>query len=306
MQRDDDRKPAFGSALIEYRKQNAVLAASARTAQQRVLAVTHVWTDGSVVERTQPMPPEDAFHLVLQLANLPSHELWTDGRLIQAAYYPRRSLSILDLRRAPQTRIASAHEALVFYVPRSALNEIAAEYESQPIEHLSLEPGVPRVDPVMNRFGEVLRPASGEAVLCTQLAIDQFMLVMNTYVAQTYGELRRRRATALKGLAPWQERRAKEMMSAPFAHHLSLADLARACSLSVSHFTRSFRQSTGVSPHRWLMQQRVYQAKELLDHGSLSIVQIAATCGFADQSSFTKAFTRSEGVAPGTWRRMRQ
>ena len=105
------------------------------------------------------------------------------------------------------------------------------------------------------------------------------------------------------GLAAWQERRAKDMLVANLDGAVALADVAQECRLSVSHFSRAFRQSMGVAPHRWLLNRRVEFAKELLQAPDSSLSEIALRCGFADQSHFTRVFTRRAGVSPGAWRR---
>lgn len=106
------------------------------------------------------------------------------------------------------------------------------------------------------------------------------------------------------GLAPAQERRVKELMVAGIDENISLVRLATECGLSSRHFARAFRQSTRLSPHRWLMKCRVERARELLAKGGLSLTEIALTCGFADQSHFTRAFTAFFGTSPGAWRRI--
>src|SRR5436189_163530 len=73
---------------------------------------------------------------------------------------------------------------------------------------------------------------------------------------------------------------------------ISLPELARACKLSPGHFARAFRKMTGQPPHRWLMEQRIEKAKQLLVDSTLSLAQIALTCGFADQSHFTRVFAQ--------------
>jgi AraC family transcriptional regulator len=107
------------------------------------------------------------------------------------------------------------------------------------------------------------------------------------------------------GLAPWQERRAKELMSTHLGREISLAFVAGECGLSVSHFARSFKQCTGTPPHRWLLENRVERAKELLTDAEPPLAEIALECGFSDQSHFTRVFSRTVGTSPGTWRRLR-
>lgn len=105
-------------------------------------------------------------------------------------------------------------------------------------------------------------------------------------------------------LARWQERRAKELIAANLTDNVTLADLAEACELSIRHFTRAFRGSTGTSPHAWLLHLRVEKAKQLLTSSRRMLADIALDCGFADQSHMTRAFQRSVGVPPGAWRRL--
>lgn len=111
-------------------------------------------------------------------------------------------------------------------------------------------------------------------------------------------------STRVGGLAKWQERRAKEVIAARLDSKLSVNEIADACGLSVNHFTRAFRQSTGQSPHQWLTQRRIERAQALIRQVDLPLSEIAVSCGFADQSHFTRVFTDIVGQSPGAWRRL--
>jgi len=126
------------------------------------------------------------------------------------------------------------------------------------------------------------------------------------HIARLSDSAKPRHGVMRGGLAAWQERRAKEMLMASLDASVSVNDLAMHCGLSVAHFARAFRQSTGVAPHRWLMDRRVERAKELLQVSKSSLSEIALVCGFADQSHFTRAFRQSVGITPGGWKRMRE
>ncbi|NJS10840.1 MAG: helix-turn-helix transcriptional regulator, partial [Microcoleus sp. CSU_2_2] len=71
--------------------------------------------------------------------------------------------------------------------------------------------------------------------------------------------------------------------------------------ISSYHFCRLFKQSTGFSPHQYVIQQRVERAKQLLRQGQMSIGEIAIACGFSHQSHFNRHFKRLTGVTPKTW-----
>ena len=80
--------------------------------------------------------------------------------------------------------------------------------------------------------------------------------------------------------------------------HVSFADLASMACLSACHLSHQFKQSTGVSPHQYLIQCRVEQSKSLLTEGRLTIAEIAQEVRFADQSHLTRHFQRAFGVLP--------
>jgi AraC-like DNA-binding protein len=135
------------------------------------------------------------------------------------------------------------------------------------------------------------------------LFIDHVLLAVGIHVAQTYGGMRTLPRPVRGGLAPWQERRAKEILCANLDGRVPLNEVARECRLSVSHFSRAFRRSTGAAPHNWLLTRRVDLAKEKLRDDRSSLLDVALACGFADQSHLTRVFTRMVGVSPGAWRR---
>ena len=86
---------------------------------------------------------------------------------------------------------------------------------------------------------------------------------------------------------------------------LSLKQIAAEFELSVSHFSRAFRISTGLPPHQWLLRQRVKAAKQLMTVRDLPLSEIAISAGFANQSHFTRVFSALAGVSPA-WRRETQ
>lgn len=85
---------------------------------------------------------------------------------------------------------------------------------------------------------------------------------------------------------------------------LSLTEIAASAALSRFHFLRLFKETTGVTPGRFLAATRIHQAKRLLVTTSLSVPDVSAAVGYASQGSFTKNFTASVGVSPGRFRRL--
>ncbi len=112
-------------------------------------------------------------------------------------------------------------------------------------------------------------------------------------------------ARAAGGLSPLQLTRACDVIEANLQNDVTLTQLAASIGLSPTHFSRAFRQSTGVPPFVWLLQRRVERAKALLAQPDLSLARIALEVGFGAQPQFTTAFRRVTGVPPGAWRRDR-
>jgi transcriptional regulator GlxA family with amidase domain len=94
------------------------------------------------------------------------------------------------------------------------------------------------------------------------------------------------------------------MLRSHLEGEIRIADLATACQLSPSHFSRCFRQSFGTSVHQWLIKLRIDTAKNLLREPKLSLAEVGFRSGFCDQAAFTRAFTTFEGTTPFRWRKL--
>ena len=105
------------------------------------------------------------------------------------------------------------------------------------------------------------------------------------------------------GLATYQLRRVCEAMLAHMDEDIRLDLLAGIAGCSPTHFSRAFKQSTGLAPFQWLQQQRINRAQILLAESRQSLAEIALATGFSSQAHFTTAFKRVTGLTPGYWRR---
>ncbi len=107
------------------------------------------------------------------------------------------------------------------------------------------------------------------------------------------------------GLSGYKLRRVQEFINERLEDDLSLADLAAVADLSQFHFSRAFRTSTGLTPQKYLMQQRVERAKDLLLRAELPLVEISLRTGFKSQSHFTTLFRKFTKFTPKTWRELK-
>jgi transcriptional regulator GlxA family with amidase domain len=108
------------------------------------------------------------------------------------------------------------------------------------------------------------------------------------------------------GLPPRAFRRVREYILAHLEENLSNRVLAEFVGLSASYFSHAFKQSAGVSPHRFVLQSRIAHVKHLLVETDLPLAQIAVTAGFFDQSQFSRRFHELVGITPSRFRWLRR
>ena len=107
---------------------------------------------------------------------------------------------------------------------------------------------------------------------------------------------------AANGLPNKKLARVLELIHGDLAADFSLAMLAQAAGLSEYYFLRLFKQSTGVTPHQYVLRQRIERAKDLLRAGELGITEIAFSLGFANPAHFAHYFRRHTGFTPSEMR----
>ena len=106
------------------------------------------------------------------------------------------------------------------------------------------------------------------------------------------------------GLARWQIHRVIQYVETNIGREsLQTPRLANVAGLSPFHFIRMFRRSMGQSPQEFVTQRRIERSQTLLLATNMRLAQIAADCGFSDQSHFIRQFRKCVGASPGAWRR---
>jgi AraC family transcriptional regulator len=272
---------------------------SLRTAE---ITVTEIRCDIPPPEMSGPIQQEDAFVIGLKLRDVPAHKCWEDGRLTPVRDLRAGESCLYDLKRNLTVLLDRPTHSLAFHLPRAALDAIADDANAPRIPDLSYEPGAGVNDVTISGLGNLLLPALSHPDQANPLFVDHVLLAVGVHVAQTYGGMRLVSRPARGGLAPWQERRAREILRANL-QGVPLKEVARECGLSVGYFSHAFRRTLGVAPHKWLIEQRVALSKEKLRDGRSSLSDVATECGFSDQSHLARHFQRIVGVSPGAWRR---
>lgn len=158
-------------------------------------------------------------------------------------------------------------------------------------------------DPVIQQLALALKTEIQTGCLSGRLYGESLGTALAARLVQNYAVSKPALEFKANGLPQSQLRRVIDYIKANLAQDLSILDLAKLTSMSESHFSRSFKQSVGIAPYQYLMQQRVERAKQLLRQQAVSISDIALNCGFANQTHLTKVFRQMTGVTPKVYQK---
>jgi AraC family transcriptional regulator len=189
-------------------------------------------------------------------------------------------------------------EVLLIFLMHSLLTDMALTTFDLDPARVQLREQIATPDPLVQAILQALLTEEQSSGLGDRLYIEA---LLNTLVLHLF----RHHVTS-----PQQPPNCKGGLSLPILHHilnyirenlaheLSLAALAKEANLSIYHFAHLFRISMGESLHQFVIRQRVEAAKQLLLHDTLSLPEVAAQVGFADQSHLGRHCKALLGVTP--------
>jgi AraC family transcriptional regulator len=251
--------------------------------------------------RLGDVTPEDAYTLHLNRRSATSISLCGRYGGRERHTIPFRGATLFDLADLPMVEVEGRYDMLRVYLPRRRMISVAESMTRKSDVRLRLpKPGFD--DYIITSLLNIMNFAFHNLECASQLLVDEVSILLMSHLIHTYSNaspIERRRG----GLASWQERIAKEILVARIGNPPTVDELGQACGVSARHFIRAFRQSTGMTPHQWLMRERALTAKNLLEHSDRTLAEISATCGYANPSHLCRAFQSCFGQSPSNARR---
>jgi AraC family transcriptional regulator len=172
-------------------------------------------------------------------------------------------------------------------------------------ERIELIPLVPLAhDPLVWQLVTALRQTLETAPTNNHFYVESLSTALAAHLMQFYST-RPPTLRAYRGGLPQQKLKlALEYINAHLSEDLSLTALAAELNISQYYLCRLFKQSIGITPHAYLVQQRVERSKQLLKDRENLIVDVAIACGFANPSHFAKCFRQQIGISPKQFQRI--
>jgi AraC family transcriptional regulator len=193
-------------------------------------------------------------------------------------------------------------EAIVFSIEPTALQKLAIETNCLNPTQVELRPIVYDKDPKIEFFARAFYEEMHNDGLGGQLYGESLANLFLIHLLRHYCAFEPKLKQYQGGLPKYKLQQTIDYIQANLDRKLSLEAIAQNLNMSVYHFCDLFKQSVGISPYKYVLQQRVERAKQLLKDEESAIVDIAIECGFANQTHLNKHFRSFTGVTPNTYR----
>lgn len=158
-------------------------------------------------------------------------------------------------------------------------------------------------DPQIQRIAASLKAELDMGCPGGQLLGESLATALVVHAFTHYSDQQQVDSEQLNGLPRSDLQRVLAFICDNLAQDLTLSALAGVIDLSPHYFAMQFKQSIGVTPHQYVVQQRIEKAKRLLLNSNTSVAEISYSVGFTNQSHLNFHFKRVMGVTPGQYRR---
>lgn len=190
-------------------------------------------------------------------------------------------------------------EGIILTIEPQIISRIA--YESVNPERVKLLPTFAKSDPLIQHLAfNIKRNVDSEDY--DKLYAESLHHTLSMHLFKNYSKGKFNLKEYGDGLPPYKLKQAIDYINDNLDRQIKIKDVARLIDISQYYFCRLFSESTGVSPYRYVIQQRIVKAQNLMKNGKLSLSDIAYECGFSSQSQMTQHFHKCVGVTPKVYK----
>ncbi|MDQ4001304.1 MAG: AraC family transcriptional regulator [Actinomycetota bacterium] len=250
--------------------------------------------------------PSVSYHLTLVYLGRSPHDVLQrlDGRVYEERFHQGEIAIVPAGLPCEWSWKRRTDDILEIRLGDALLREVAQSVEVDP-DDLEIVHRLCAPDPQIERIGLSLKEeAEADGLVGGKLYAESLANALSISLIRDHSSFGRkavRKAAAehIRGLTKRALKEVIDYVGDNLANKdLTLAEMAGTVHMSPYHFSRLFKESTGLAPHQYVIERRVRRAEELLSNTSLPIAEIALLCGFAHQSHLNRHFKRLLGVNP--------
>ena len=249
-----------------------------------------------------PYHQEGEHTLFMSLAPRPIHYWQTQDGKTHTGLYHKGDLLITPANTPLFVRWQGEENCLQIQLTAQFLQSVARETLEEDGTRLELVPTFQTRDLQLEAIATMLFTEFQENPAGNRLYLDSLANILAVNLLRQHATSKPQLPIYEGGLPQRQLMQVLDYIDAHLEQNLKLENLAQLLEMSQFHFSHLFKQSLGLAPYQYLIQQRVERAKQLLKHTERSIVDIAFACGFNSHSHLSKTFRQITGMTPKAYR----
>ncbi len=206
-----------------------------------------------------------------------------------------------SIRWGPHESAAAAAEMIRIQLDLTLLHRLAPDDDRALDRKIVQQPGVD--DAALAALVRLVETEVVTGCPSGRLFGESLCLTLATHITARYACMPATTPGRIGALSVRRFERVRDYIGTHLGDDLSLGELAQVAGLSPQHFATAFRKRADMTPHRYVLDQRIGEAKRLLAASNArSVADVAASLGFASQSHFTEVFRRRVGATPARYR----
>lgn len=265
-------------------------------------------TETIQIEHLQFPAGEGNFHaemahtLFVNQTSRPLHYLQKQDGKTHTGLYSHGEMLVTPANTPLFVRWEGDENCLQIQLPELFVKQITEETLGKNGDRLTLVPTFQSRNQQLEAIATLLMAEVQQRQPNGALYLDSLANVLAVQLLRHYGTISTQVSSYEGGLPTYQLNQILECVDSRLAEDIKLADLAGLLGMSPFHFGRMFKQSMGISPHQYVIQQRIERAKLLLKNSDRAILDIALECGFTSHSHLSKQFRKVMGMTPRNFR----
>lgn len=240
--------------------------------------------------------PQQHLIIVHQQQHLTDVERQINGKK-QNLIVENKDIALIPARHSHGAAWQNELELTVLIIEPDFMSQVAYEWIDP--DDIELLPLFTQRDPFIERVALLLKDSLATGESC--FYAESMATALSAHLIQHYSIEKPLIRNYTLGLSQSKLQRVKNYIRDRLSENISLQDVCREVGLSKCYFAQLFKQSTGISPYQYIIEQRVRKARHLLKQ-DIPLVEIALSCGFANQSAFNKTFYKCMGITPRQYR----